>query len=338
MSRWVEETFHPHWKVALEAETILHEVKTEHQHLVIFKNATWGTVLMLDGVCQLTTSDEFVYHEMMAHVPLMAIRKPRRVLVVGGGDGGVLREVLKHPSVEKATLVEIDRTVIDTAMKFYPGIPGKAFDDPRAEIVIADGLKHVAETKDRFDAIIVDSSEPIGPSAVLHTREFFAHARRALDDDGILVTQNGLPFTAPDHLAGTTRVLAALFKHVAPYLCTQPCYFGGPFALNWASDDKSHLKLDAKDLAKRAKKREIGDLKYWTPEVHIAAFALPAYLEKVVDKAIDDAEDESGGSDVGIETVTPPPSARKKAVEKPVQASAKPKARAKPAKSDPEKG
>jgi spermidine synthase len=107
MSRWVEETFHPHWRVRFEADEILHEVKTEHQHLVIFKNRTWGTVLMLDGVCQLTTSDELIYHEMMAHVPLMALDKPRRVLVVGGGDGGVLREVLKHPTIEKAMLCEI---------------------------------------------------------------------------------------------------------------------------------------------------------------------------------------------------------------------------------------
>ena len=155
MTRWVEETFHPHWRVALEATRVLHEVKTQHQHLVIFENPTWGTVLMLDGVCQLTTSDEFVYHEMMAHVPLMALDKPRRVLVVGGGDGGVLREVLKHPSVEKATLCEIDRAVIDTALQHYPEIPGKVFDDKRADIVIADGLKYVAETDERFDAIIV---------------------------------------------------------------------------------------------------------------------------------------------------------------------------------------
>ena len=111
MTRWVEETFHPHWRVRLEASKVLHEVKTEHQHLVIFENPTWGTVLMLDGVCQLTTSDEFVYHEMMAHVPLMALAAPKRVLVIGGGDGGVLREVLKHPSVAKATLCEIDRAV-----------------------------------------------------------------------------------------------------------------------------------------------------------------------------------------------------------------------------------
>ena len=211
MNRWVEETFHPHWRVRLEADEILHEVKTEHQHLVIFKNQTWGTVLMLDGVCQLTTSDEFIYHEMMAHVPLMVMDKPKRVLVVGGGDGGVMREVLKHPTIEKAMLCEIDRTVIDTALKYYPEIPGNTFDDERTVVVIADGRKFVAETDERFDAIIVDSSEPIGPSAVLHTLEFFADCRRALKEDGILITQNGLPFLFPDHLAQTTRAFASLF-------------------------------------------------------------------------------------------------------------------------------
>ena len=232
MARWVEETFHPHWRVRLEAARVLHEVKTEHQHLVIFENPTWGTVLMLDGVCQLTTSDEFVYHEMMAHVPLMAMARPRRVLVVGGGDGGVLREVLKHPSVEKATLCEIDRAVIDLSLKHYPEIAAGCLDDARADVVIADGLKYVAETREKFDAIIVDSSEPIGPSAVLHTREFFTDCKRALKEGGILVTQNGLPFLFPEHLQATTEIFASLFKAVSPYMCTQPCYFGGPFALN----------------------------------------------------------------------------------------------------------
>ncbi len=283
--RWVEETFHPHWRVRLKADKILHEVKTEHQHLVIFENATWGRVLMLDGVCQLTTSDEFVYHEMMAHVPLMALKEPKRVLVVGGGDGGVLREVLKHPSVEKATLCEIDRSVVDLSLEHYPEIAGGSLDDPRTDLIIADGLKYVAETKEKFDAIIVDCSEPIGPSAVLHTPEFFGDCKRALKEGGILVTQNGLPFLFPDHLAGTTHAFARLFRHVAPYMCTQPCYFGGPFALNWASDDGDHLDLSVKKLSRRAEKRGIAT-KYWTPAVHGAAFALPAYAQKVVDAAI----------------------------------------------------
>jgi spermidine synthase len=288
MDRWIEETFHPHWRVRLKADKVLHEVKTEHQHLIIFANETWGTVLMLDGVCQLTTSDEFVYHEMMAHVPLMALEQPRRVLVVGGGDGGVLREVLKHPSVEKATLCEIDKSVIDLSLEHYPEIAGGCLDDPRADVVIADGLKYVAETRETFDAIIVDSSEPIGPSAVLHTRPFFADCKRALKTGGVLVTQNGLPFLFPDHLKGTTTIFAELFKAVAPYLCTQPCYFGGPFALNWASDDGGLLAISEKKLAERQQKRGIKTT-YWTPAVHLAAFALPAYVKNVVDAAIAEA-------------------------------------------------
>ena len=286
MDRWIEETFHPHWRVRLEASRVLHEVKTEHQHLVIFENPTWGTVLMLDGVCQLTTSDEFVYHEMMAHVPLMALERPKRVLIIGGGDGGVLREVLKHPAVVKATLCEIDRAVIDTARQYYPSIPDTAFDDPRTDLVIGDGRAFVGNTEERFDAIIVDSSEPIGPSAVLHTREFFGDCRRALKKGGVLVTQNGLPFLFPAHLRATTAALGSLFKRVAPYLCTQPCYFGGPFALNFASDDKHLLRLETKDLAKRQKKRGITGLKYWTPEGHVGAFALPAYVRRVVEAAL----------------------------------------------------
>jgi spermidine synthase len=281
VTRWIEETFHPHWRVRLAADKVLHEVKTAHQHLVIFTNATWGTVLMLDGVCQLTTRDEFIYHEMMAHVPLMALERPRRVLVVGGGDGGVLREVLKHPSMEKATLCEIDRAVIDLSLKHFPEIAGGAFDDKRAEVVIADGLKYVAETEERFDAIIVDSSEPIGPSAVLHTRAFFADCKRALKPGGVLITQNGLPFLFPEHLAETSAIFASLFKATSPYLCTQPCYFGGPFALNLASDDRDLLEVPEATLARRMGKRGIAAC-YYTPAVHRAAFALPAYVHAAI--------------------------------------------------------
>jgi spermidine synthase len=288
MERWVEETFHPHWRVRLKADAVLHEEKTAHQHLIIFRNETWGTVLMLDGVCQLTTLDEFIYHEMMAHVPLMALDRPRRVLVVGGGDGGVLREVLKHPSLEKATLCEIDRSVIDLSLKYYPEVAGGAFDDPRAEVVIADGLKYVAETAERFDAIIVDSSEPIGPSAVLHTPEFFADCKRALKPAGMLVTQNGLPFLCPDQLEGTTRIFAGLFQVTAPYLCTQPCYFGGPFALNLGTDNKAPAGLSERVLAARQARRRIGT-RYWTPAVHRAAFALPAYAQEVVRRGLSGA-------------------------------------------------
>ena len=284
MARWIEETFHPDWRPAIRADKVLHEVKTEHQDMVIFENSFWGKVLILDGVFQLTTRDEFVYHEMMAHVPLTALERPRKVLIIGGGDGGVLREVLKHPSVQSATLVEIDQEVIDTSIKYYPEIGKRALKDKRTNVVIADGLKFVAETTEKYDAIIVDSSEPIGPSAVLHARPFFADCKNALKPGGIFVTQTGLPFHAPEHVKSTTKSLSALYKTVSPFTCTQPCYFGGEFCINWASDEPGHLELPLATIERRAKRREL-NTKYWTPAVQNACFALPGYIQTVVDKA-----------------------------------------------------
>ncbi len=284
MARWIAETFYDDWKPSMRADTVLHEVKTDHQHLVIFENKTWGRVLILDGIFQLTTRDEFIYHEMMAHVPLMALEQPRDVLIIGGGDGGILREVLKHPSVRRVTLVEIDQEVIDTSVKYFPKVGKAAFKDPRTNVVIDDGMAFVTNCADRFDAVIVDSSEPVGPSAVLHSQKFFAACRDLLTEGGIFVTQNGVPFHHPKHLAKTTQILAGLYRHVSPYICTQPCYFGGEFALSWASDDNTALKVDAATLKRRQRSRKIA-ARYWTPGFHLGAFALPRYVQDIVDKA-----------------------------------------------------
>jgi spermidine synthase len=282
MTRWVEETLHPHWRCALMADRILYENRTEHQHLVIFDNETFGRVMMLDGVVQLTSKDEFIYHEMMAHAPLFSLGPDhaKRVLVIGGGDGGVMREVLKHKSVERVVLCEIDRTVVDLSKEFLPEISQGAFDDPRAEVVIADGVRYVAETSERFDAIIVDSTEPVGPAAVLFTREFFEGCARCLNKPGVLVTQNGLPFMHPDHLTGTMALFKTIFPDHATYLCDQPTYFGGPFALAWAANDPAIRAVSAEALASRFEASGI-DTAYYTPEVHKAAFVLPRYIAKL---------------------------------------------------------
>ena len=284
MTRWIEETFNPDWRPAIRADKILHEVKTDHQDMVIFENTFWGKVLILDGVFQLTTRDEFVYHEMMAHIPLIAFEQPRNILIIGGGDGGVLREVLKHGSVETATLVEIDRSVIDMSIRYYPEIGAQALQDSRTNVVIADGLKFVAETTEKFDAILVDSSEPIGPSAVLHTKQFFSDCKKALKPGGIFVAQTGVPFQASSHLHATTKSLASLYTSVSPYVCTQPCYFGGEFAINWASDNPDRLDLPLRLVEQRAIERDL-QTKYWTPMLQSAAFALPAYIQDIVNQA-----------------------------------------------------
>lgn len=281
MTRWIDETLHPHFRCSLKADTVLYENKTGHQHLVIFENATFGRVMMLDGVVQLTERDEFIYHEMMAHTPILAHGSARRVLIIGGGDGGVLREVLRHKSVERAVLCEIDREVVDLSLKHLPGISRGAFDDPRAELIIADGVRYVAETDERFDCIIVDSTEPVGPAAVLFTREFFEGCRRCLNSPGVLITQNGLPFLHPDHLRGTMRLFSELFADTATYLCDQPTYFGGPFALAWAANDPALRRVKLKVLRERFLATAIAT-DYYTPKLHKAAFTLPVYVERLM--------------------------------------------------------
>lgn len=169
---WFEEKLYDNWRQAFRISRTLFHEKTEFQDLIIFETPEIGRVLALDGVIQVTEGDEFVYHEMMAHVPVMAHGQARNVCIIGGGDGGVLREVLKHPGVEKAVMVEIDRSVIDLCSKYLPGISAGAFDNPRAEVIITDGIRFMAETDRKFDVIIVDSTDPIGPGEVLFSEAF----------------------------------------------------------------------------------------------------------------------------------------------------------------------
>jgi len=277
MTRWIPETLHEHFRFSFQTNNVLYESQTEHQHLVIFENDTFGRVLMLDGVVQLTEADEFVYHEMMAHPALMAQPEPKRVLIIGGGDGGVLREVLRHGSVERAVLCEIDQGVIDLSRRYLDFIANGAFDDPRAEVVIADGTKFVAETDEKFDAILVDSTDPIGPAVALFTREFYSNCKRALGEGGVLIAQSGLPFLQGDELRDVQKSFRALFADASAYIMTTPTYIGGPMALSWGCDDPARRTPDLEALKTRAAQVP-GKMKYYTPEAHLAAFALPAYI------------------------------------------------------------
>lgn len=283
MERWVEETLHDGFRVRLKADKVLFDSRTDHQQLVIFENEDFGRVMMLDGVVQVSTRDEFVYHEMMAHVPLFAHGKTKTVLVVGGGDGGVLREVLRHPQVKRATLCEIDRSVIDLCRAHFPQISQGAYDDKRTRVVIADGAKFVAETKDRFDAILVDSTDPIGLGAVLFTKEFYTSCRRALKPGGVLVTQNGLPFLQGPELKESVGHFRALFKDAHAYMATTPSYFGDAMAYGWASDDEKLRQHSRKKIAKRYEKAGVFPTRYWNPQVQVAAFALPNYVRDLVE-------------------------------------------------------
>jgi spermidine synthase len=257
-------------------DRVLFRERSEHQDLVIFENAIYGRVLALDGVVQVTEKDEFVYHEMMTHVPILAHGKAKRVLIVGGGDGGILREVLRHRSVEAVTMVEIDRAVVDMCLRWMPSIAGKSFTDKRANLVIADGAKFVAETDARFDVVIVDSTDPQGPGEVLFTEAFYKSCKRVLTKGGILVNQNGVPFLQGDELTMTYRRRRKSFERASFYVAAVPSYYGGFMALGWATDNaKAHLVPEA-TIAKRFAAAKL-KTKYYSPAIHAGCFALPAF-------------------------------------------------------------
>ncbi len=280
MSDWSTEKLHPDYAQSLRIGEMLYDSETEHQRLKVFQNDTFGRVLTLDDVVQTTEGDNFIYHEMMSHVPIFAHGAAKRVLIIGGGDGGMAREVLKHDSVEHVTMVEIDAGVVAFSQTYLPTLSQGAFDDPRLELVIADGAEFIRNTEGGFDVIIVDSTDPVGPGEVLFTDTFYGHAKRALAPGGILATQNGVPFMQGDELTNTMRAFKALFADWTCYLATIPTYTGGPMAFGWGTDGDAR-QVSLEELQARFDAAGI-ETDYYTPEVHLGAFALPGYVKKLL--------------------------------------------------------
>lgn len=280
MTDWIREPLHPAWAQSLRVDRLIYDSETDHQRIRVFENETFGRVLTLDDVVQTTEADNFIYHEMMAHVPILAHGRARRVLIVGGGDGGMAREVLKHAAIEHVTMVEIDAGVVDFSKTYLPMLSDGAFDDSRLTLVIADGADFIRQTDGGFDVIIVDSTDPIGPGEVLFTDTFYGHARRALTAGGIMVTQNGVPFMQGAELTNTMRAFKALFADWTCYTATIPTYAGGPMALGWATDGDAR-QTPLATLAARYQASGIAT-DYYTPEVHVAAFALPGYIGRLM--------------------------------------------------------
>ena len=276
-----DEILHNGYAQSFEVTNVLYHEKTEHQDLVIFETPSFDRVMALDNIIQVTTRDEYVYHEMLTHVPVVArgcvAGDVRDVLIIGGGDGGILREVLRHNTVEHATMVEIDRTVVDLCLEHLPEISNGAFDDPRSELIITDGVKFVAETDKRFDVIIVDSTDPIGPGEVLFTESFYADCHRCLKNGGVLVTQNGVPFFQGDEVTTTYRRMKTSFADNGFYTAVVPTYVGGFMTLGWATDDADLRDVGVEALRQRFDALKI-ETRYYTPELHKAAFALPQFV------------------------------------------------------------
>ncbi len=270
-----EETLYPDWKQTFAIDELIYEEKSDFWDLSIFENKIFGKVLALDGTVQLTEKDEFCYHEMMAHVPLLTHPDPKSVLIVGGGDGGLLREVLRHENLEKIVQVEIDKTVIELSKKYFPTLSQGAFDNPRAKLVIQDAAQFVKTTDEKFDVILIDSNDPEGPAQVLFTSEFYGDCKKLLKPQGILVNQNGVPFLQQKELVQSEKARGAHFKYATFYTTSVPTYVGGLMALGWASDKK--YLFSEKTLKARLDQIK-GPMRYYTPAIHKAAFALPQFM------------------------------------------------------------
>ncbi|MBM7570499.1 polyamine aminopropyltransferase [Aquibacillus albus] len=275
MDLWFTEKQTKDFGITAKTKQTLHTEKTAFQQLDMIETEEWGNMLVLDGMVMTTQKDEFVYHEMVAHVPLFTHPNPKHVLVVGGGDGGVIREVLKHKSVEKATLVEIDGKVIEYSKQYLPEIAGD-LDNPRVEVKVDDGFMHIANSEKDYDVIMVDSTEPVGPAVNLFSKGFYAGISKALKDDGIFVAQTDNPWFKADLIRQVYHDVKEIFPVTRLYTANIPTYPSGLWTFTMGSKIHDPLKV---------KEERFTDIetKYYTKELHHAAFALPKFVKDLTD-------------------------------------------------------
>ncbi len=277
--KWFSESLYEDFQQSLLIERILFKGRTNFQNALIFYNKRFGHVLTLDGVIQTTERDEFCYHEMMAHVPLIAHGAAQRVLIIGGGDGGILREVLKHPYTQP-TMIELDQTIIKICQEYMPTLSDGAFDDERASIHFMDGVKFVENTNKKFDVIIVDSTDPIGPGQVLFTEEFYRNCARCLKERGVLVTQTGVTYMQGEEAQNTYRRMKNLFADPSLFITQVPTYGAGYMTFGWGSQRSDIRNTPLEIIEERLKLLNL-DLKYYSAAIHNASFALPRYIERL---------------------------------------------------------
>ena len=260
-----------------DVDEVLFESDTEHQHLIIFQNRAFGRVMALDGIIQTTERDEFIYHEMMIHVPVLAHGAARRILIIGGGDGGSLREACKHPGVKQVTQVEIDASVIEMCRKYFPGHSDGAFDHPKAKIVIDDGFRFVKECEETFDVIVCDSTDPVGPGEVLYSEDFYAACRRCLGEGGIMVGHTGVAWFQTAEAMEVNARLRKSFESVDFYCAAIPTYVGGIMMFYFACDDTALARESTDAIDDRFAKTKIRT-RYYNPQVHTGAFGAPQFF------------------------------------------------------------
>ena len=252
---------------------LLHVEKTEYQDLLIADTYEYGKVLMLDGAYQLTERDEFTYSEMMAHVPLCAHKNPEKVLIIGGGDGAIMREVLKHDCVKKCTLIDIDKRVAECSQEFLP-FAGDSYKNPRADFKPMDAMKFIKETSEKFDVVIIDSTDPVDFAAGLFQSSFYSDVKKVMNDGAMLSELTESPFTDTDLMTQAINEMRKVFSIVKLYWGVVPTYPSGMWTYGVAS-----LKDDP-----AVPVRDVKDTRWYTNEIHKNSFVLPPFLKDLIRK------------------------------------------------------
>ncbi len=273
--RFTEE-FIPAYRNSFQVKSVLKNYHTGHQHLLLFENPWWGKVLVLDGAVQLTEKDEFFYHEALVHPPLVLSEGVGSVLILGGGDGCALREVLKHP-VREVLLVDLDEEVVETCRRFLSPLNGGAFDDPRVRVKIEDAFLFLRKCRRKFSTIVVDLTDPIGPASTLQSEEFLIQLNRALKKDGMAVMQSGSPLMKKERMKGLWERAKHIFPGVWVYLSPVPSYPGGL----WSFLLLSPRPPESIDL-RRAKRKlqRIPHLSFLTHAFLTGIFEAPGFIKR----------------------------------------------------------
>ncbi len=272
MDLWWTEQQTPGLRLGLRCEQVLERRVSSYQEVAVYQTSQYGRLLALDDMVMTTEADEFVYHEMLVHPALSALGRPRRVLVVGGGDGGAVREVLRHPSVERVVLAELDGAVVEACRRHLPSLAG-ALDDPRVEVCLGDGIAYLAQLPaGAFDAILVDAPDPLGPAEGLFGAPFYADCARVLGERGVLAAQTESPFLHGPLIRAVQAALRGSFSRVGLYWAVIPTYPGAMWTFSIASRG---TPLEAEQPAALS-------TRYWSPEVQAAAFALPPFVRQIL--------------------------------------------------------
>lgn len=260
----------------------LYSKKTPYQVVEVLETDVWGNLLTIDGLVMLSEKDEFVYHEMLSHVPLFTHPNPEKVLIIGGGDGGTAREVMRHSRVKQVDLVEIDEAVVEACREFLPDVGD--FDNPKLTLRIEDGIQFIHDTPDgTYDVVIVDGSDPVGPAEGLFDTSFVEQCARILKQDGVFASQSESPWVEHYHpsMQRLKKGLEQFFPIVNPYICSIPLYPTGMWSMVLASRQYDPKGDQISDFVQKEGDAFLNGCRYYTEELHVAAFALPAFVRKI---------------------------------------------------------